>query len=66
MKSLLEEHDIYPRRYFYPSLHTLPYVKASHYPISEQVASSVLCLPLYDSLQENEQKQIIDLIIKGL
>ena len=64
VKSVLEQHDINPRRYFYPSLHTLPYVKPSHCSISEGIASSVLCLPLYESLLEQDQVRIVNLVKK--
>lgn len=62
VKSVLEQHDIFPRRYFYPSLHTLPYVKSSSCPVSEEVSSSILCLPLYDGLLENEAIHIANLV----
>ena len=45
---------IYPRRYFYPSLNTLDYVKKSDTPISEDLSKRVLCLPMYNSLSEEE------------
>jgi dTDP-4-amino-4,6-dideoxygalactose transaminase len=46
----LNENDIYPRRYFYPSLHTLSYVKDVQMPISEDISKRILCLPLYVGL----------------
>lgn len=61
--SHLNQYDIYPRRYFYPSVNTftklLPYVSM---PISEDIASRVICLPLYYTLEEFDIKRIIDLI----
>ncbi len=44
------EAEIYPRRYFYPSLNTLNYVGKQQMPVSESVAARVLCLPLYYDL----------------
>jgi len=51
--------DIMARRYFYPSLNTLPYVNNKQLPISEDVAERVLCLPLYFGLQAVEQALIL-------
>jgi dTDP-4-amino-4,6-dideoxygalactose transaminase len=48
----LNEHDIYPRRYFYPSLNKVVYVVKNKMPISESVASQILCLPLFPGLDE--------------
>lgn len=53
----LNKKDIFPRRYFCPSLNTLNYVKKTFCPISESISERVLCLPLYPSLsQENIEK----------
>jgi dTDP-4-amino-4,6-dideoxygalactose transaminase len=46
----LEHGQIFSRRYFYPSLNTLPYVTPQACPVSESLASRVLCLPLYPEL----------------
>lgn len=62
MKALNEE-NVYPRRYFYPSINTFnrlfPYVSM---PISENIASRILCLPLYYTLSEEDIERIIDII----
>ncbi len=53
----LMDQNIFPRRYFYPSLNTLPYLQQAGYkacPVSESTAMRVLCLPLYEELQEEE------------
>lgn len=52
--SALNTNLIYPRRYFYPSLHKLDYVKSQEAPISECISKRVLCLPLYSGLTEEE------------
>ena len=54
--------DIFPRRYFYPSLNTLPYVDAKAMEISESTAARILCLPLYTDLLPSEQELIISSI----
>ncbi len=59
----MNENNIYPRRYFYPSLNTINYLNETEMPISESVAKRVLCLPLYASLERNEYKRISTLIL---
>jgi len=54
----LNENQIFPRRYFYPSLNTIEYTKGNNMPISESIASRILCLPLYVGLSENELEKI--------
>lgn len=59
----MNAHNIYPRRYFYPSLHKLPYIKEGFdCPVSEDISKRVLCLPLYVGLTPEEQKLITSLI----
>jgi dTDP-4-amino-4,6-dideoxygalactose transaminase len=62
IQEALIKSDIVPRRYFYPSLNTLPYVKPSTMPVSERTAKTILCLPLYVGLDEKDQLKIIDKI----
>jgi dTDP-4-amino-4,6-dideoxygalactose transaminase len=54
--------NIYPRRYFYPSLNTLDFVHGAECPISESIASRILCLPLFVGLEQEIQNQIIDIV----
>ena len=54
----LNENDIFPRRYFCPSLNTINYVTEVSMPVSESVASRVLCLPLFKELTEAEAELI--------
>lgn len=57
--------NIFPRRYFYPSLNTLPYVQTSSAcPVSEDIASRIMCLPLYPGLEDSTIKQICDIMTK--
>lgn len=62
VQAVLNENQIVPRRYFYPSLNTIPYVAGASMPVSERIASSVLCLPLYADLSLEDCKKIVDLI----
>lgn len=61
----LNEEFVFPRRYFYPSVNTftklVPYVPM---PISEDIASRILCLPLYFTLGEESMIKIINTIKK--
>jgi dTDP-4-amino-4,6-dideoxygalactose transaminase len=63
----LELHRIFPRRYFYPSLSTLNYVnQRPATPISNDIASRVLCLPLYHRLSREEIELVSRLIRETL
>jgi dTDP-4-amino-4,6-dideoxygalactose transaminase len=69
VSKMLIKNGIAPRRYFYPSLNTLPYLQQQGYiscPVSESFASKVLCLPMYDSLSKEEILKISDLIKKAI
>ena len=51
--------DVFPRRYFYPSLNKLPYLKESNScPISEDISLRIACLPLYVGLEDGDVKKI--------
>jgi dTDP-4-amino-4,6-dideoxygalactose transaminase len=60
----LNEQQIFPRRYFYPSLNTLKYINKVDMPVSESISSRILCLPLYDKLDRDSQTNIISIINK--
>ncbi|MBF7072228.1 DegT/DnrJ/EryC1/StrS family aminotransferase [Glaciecola sp. MH2013] len=63
IESLLNENNIYPRRYFYPSLnHLSQIVDYQECPVSESLSTRILCLPLYKSLTDNELMRIVRLI----
>lgn len=63
----LNENDINPRRYFYPSLNTLKYIEdKGKCPISEDISKRILCLPLYNGLKEEEILKICKIIKKGI
>jgi len=59
---LLNKENIFPRRYFFPSLNNLPYVSNSYKQISEETATTILCLPLYFNLSIDETDKIISII----
>ncbi|WP_031435255.1 DegT/DnrJ/EryC1/StrS family aminotransferase [Methylomarinum vadi] len=58
--SELNKRNIFSRRYFYPSLSTLNYVPQNKCKMSEDIASRILCLPLYYDLSNTE----IDMICR--
>ncbi len=62
----LNEQQIFPRRYFYPSLNTLNYVHGQPCPVSESVASRVFCVPLFNDLTVAQQEQIVQIILKSM
>jgi len=64
----LSSHGIYTRRYFRPSLSSLPYTKQQYEntPISNDIADRILCLPSYHDLSSDEIKMIIKLLNKVL
>lgn len=62
----LAQVDVFPRRYFYPSLNLLPYLNHQSCPVSESIASRVLCLPLYVGLSEQELQMIVRTIHQAL
>jgi dTDP-4-amino-4,6-dideoxygalactose transaminase len=67
VKQVLNLNQINPRRYFYPSLNTLPFLQRKRAcPISEDTSSRVLCLPLYDSLEKEDVLRISLLITQAM
>ena len=62
VKKALELREIFPRRYFYPSLDVLGYGPSSYLPVSKDVASRVLCLPVYVGLEDGAIEAISRLV----
>jgi dTDP-4-amino-4,6-dideoxygalactose transaminase len=61
VRDALHARDIYPRRYFYPSLTTLGYVNKYPTPVGDHLAKCVLCLPLYDDLGFEDIERTCDI-----
>lgn len=60
----LSKQNIIPRRYFYPSLSGLPYLSTrAQTPVADDIASRVLCLPLYHTLTSVDQDRVCDVIL---
>lgn len=62
----LNEKNIFPRRYFYPSLNKLPYVYSTEMKNSELISSCILCLPLYLELGINDVREIVCIVNSSL
>ena len=62
----LAEVNVFPRRYFYPSLNKLPYIQNQSCPVSESISTRVLCLPLYAGLKNEELQIIVNTIHQAL
>jgi dTDP-4-amino-4,6-dideoxygalactose transaminase len=65
MEALTEE-GVNTRRYFFPSLNTVAHTLGAPMPVSESIASRVLCLPLYAGLEAHDVSRIISVINKQL
>ena len=62
--SIMEESKIELRRYFYPSLNLLDFNFVSDpMPISEQISSRILCLPLFSEMTIKESDEVIDILM---
>ncbi|WP_394974401.1 DegT/DnrJ/EryC1/StrS family aminotransferase [uncultured Croceitalea sp.] len=66
VKQMLNNNNIFPRRYFYPSLNRICYLEGENMPISESVASRILCLPLFVGLSKKNLKSICEIINREL
>jgi dTDP-4-amino-4,6-dideoxygalactose transaminase len=65
--SRLNEHDIYPRRYFYPSLDELDYISVKYdVPVSTDISKRILCLPFYNGLSLEEIDLVCRILIRTL
>ena len=63
VEKALNDKNIFPRRYFYPSLDCLEHMESINaFPISRYIASRILCLPIYPGLLKSEQDLIISII----
>jgi dTDP-4-amino-4,6-dideoxygalactose transaminase len=62
----LEGNKIFPRRYFYPSLSSLPYVKPSSTPNSDSISRRILCVPSYHDLSIEEVDMVARVILRTI
>ncbi len=66
VQKALNENKIFPRRYFYPSLNTVNFIKNTEMPISESISERVLCLPLYVGLKTEDLERITSIINQNI
>jgi dTDP-4-amino-4,6-dideoxygalactose transaminase len=65
VQKVLNAEDIFPRRYFYPSLDTLAYLGSSSFcEVSRDVAKRVLCLPQFEKLNISDQIRIVSILTR--
>lgn len=66
VKKALELEEIFPRRYFFPSLSSVNYVEKQTTPISDDISNRILCLPMYFQLSSIEIEMICRKILRVL
>jgi len=67
VQEALNAQDIFPRRYFYPSLDSLPFIsQGAQCPVSADVATRILCLPLYADFTDKECEKVAAIICEAL
>ena len=58
----LNKEEIFPRRYFYPSLNRLNYLPYKQCKTSEEISSKILCLPLYYKISPDQLQRIVQIL----
>jgi dTDP-4-amino-4,6-dideoxygalactose transaminase len=67
VQKILNENNIFPRRYFYPSLDTLEYIEPKQEcHISRDISKRILCLPIYPDLDQKVQNKIIKIVKENI
>ncbi|MBA7569110.1 dTDP-4-amino-4,6-dideoxy-D-glucose transaminase [subsurface metagenome] len=66
VQKMLMKENIFPRRYFFPSLESLDIVESvQNVPNSSNISKRILCLPLYEGLNRKVQDRIINVTNKN-
>ena len=66
--TLLQKHNIYGRRYFYPLISTFSAYKGldsanpANLPVAHKLANQVLCLPIFATLEDKDVDRVIDVV----
>ncbi|ADR20594.1 aminotransferase DegT [Marivirga tractuosa] len=63
-KKGLEINEIFPRRYFYPSLSKLEYVGTQSVASSNSISKRILCLPVFHTLSKEEQDMVCRILLR--
>lgn len=67
VQKALSKKNIFPRRYFYPSLDTLTYIEPKQEcEISRDISKRILCLPIFTELEKDVQDTIVGTIKDNL
>lgn len=67
VRKALNSQNVYPRRYFYPTLDSLSYIEPKQScDISRSVSNKILCLPMFPELAEVDQEYIINILKEAL
>ena len=66
VKAELEKHQVFPRRYFYPSLDTLDYISRQNTPVARNIASRILCLPMSYHYSEEDLELVCRIILRTI
>ncbi|EAT13134.1 DegT/DnrJ/EryC1/StrS family aminotransferase [Bermanella marisrubri] len=65
VEAKLKENNIFSRRYFYPSLDNLEHFKSEQVCAnSRDIASRILCLPLFPNMTDEERSKVIKVLMK--
>lgn len=63
VKERMESKDIYPRRYFYPSLNEVNYLEEKvSCRVSENISRRILCLPVFEDLEKKDVLKILHIL----
>ncbi|WP_394145876.1 DegT/DnrJ/EryC1/StrS family aminotransferase [Vibrio atypicus] len=64
VEARLNNENVFPRRYFYPSLDTLSYIEPKQVAVnSRDISSRILCLPIYKGISSSIVSKIIEIIL---
>lgn len=66
VKAALERQGVNPRRYFYPSLNALPYVRRAHTPVAEDASRRAMCLPFFTGMTAAQVDRVAGLVLEAL
>jgi dTDP-4-amino-4,6-dideoxygalactose transaminase len=66
VRAALEAEHVFTRRYFYPSLSSLPFIERTPCPVSDDYAARVLALPFYPDLEHEDVRRICRIISEVL
>lgn len=64
-KEVLNAKNIHPRRYFYPSLDSVPYIESKKMEISRNIAGRIMCLPIFPQLGLLLVNEISEIVLKS-